>query len=290
MHEPIEFQHSVGNGASHKNDIVDSGYTGDLRFHGPRKEASYKFVEEAAKLKPEVLIIEGTNIVNAKLGTESDVYEKAKELVSKTKNLVLASFSLADFDRLNTFYTIAKETGRELVVPMKLAFMIHRISKKFKTIDLKDPDVQIYCREKKTTYEWEKEILGSYENIKCCTDVEKEQENMIMIASFYDMNEMCEIKPKTGSLFIESQSEPFNEEMELDHDKLLNWLECYGLPLFNIHCSGHAYPHQLKEAIEKIAPKKVFLVHTERPRLYKSYLKDLKIDTVAPALGEKYNV
>ena len=289
---PFETDHSIPGSCGYL--IKGSGYalvyTGDLRFHGPRKAASYKFVEEASRLKPDVLIIEGTNIVNAKMSEERDVYEKAMELVSKSKNLILVSFSLADFDRLRTFYDIAKKTDRKLVIPMKLAFMIHRTRGKFKTIDLKDPDVSIYCREKKTMYEWEKEVMNSYSNVMCCTDVEKEQEKMIMIASFYDMNEMCEIKPKTGSLFIESQSEPFNEEMELDHDKLLNWLECYGLPLYNIHCSGHAYPHQLKEAIEKIAPKKVFLIHTERPRLYQQYLKDLNINTVTPVLGEKYEV
>ena len=104
------------------------------------------------------------------------------------------------------------------------------------------------------------------------------------------MNEMCEMKPKTGSFFIESQSEPFNEEMELDHERLLNWLENYGLPLFNIHSSGHAFPHHLKEAIQKISPRKVFLIHTERPRLYAEFIKDIKTEIITPTSGEKYSV
>jgi len=288
----LETDHSIPGSCGYL--ITGSGfslaYTGDLRFHGPRKQASYEFVEEAAKSKPDGLIIEGTNIVNARVNTESDVHTKAEELVSKSQNLILVSFSLADFDRLNTFYEIAKKTGRKLVIPIKLAFMINRLSNKMKTINLDDPDVYIYCREKGTTYEWEKEVLNKYSNVKSCIDVEKEQEKLLMAASFYDMNEMCEIKPRTGSLFIESQSEPFNEEMELDHDKLLNWLDCYGLPLYNIHSSGHAFPHQLKEAIATISPKKVFLVHTERPKLYAHYIEDLKIDTITPLLGEKYPI
>lgn len=288
----LETDHSIPGSCGYL--ITGSGfslaYTGDLRFHGSRKDASDKFVKEAAKLKPDGLIIEGTNIVNAKVNTESDVRTKAGELVSKSQNLVLVSFSLADFDRMNTFYDIAKNTGRKLVIPMKLAFMVSRLSSKMKTIDLNDPDVYIYCREKSTTYEWEKEVLNKYSNVKSCIDVEKEQAKLLMVASFYDMNEMCEIKPRTGSLFIESQSEPFNEEMEIDHDKLLNWLECYGLPLFNIHSSGHAFPHELKEAIARISPKKVFLVHTERPKLYEHYIKDLKPQIVTPILGERYSL
>lgn len=288
----LETDHSIPGSCGYLITTSDSSlvYTGDLRFHGSRGDLSWKFVEEASKLKPDGLIIEGTNIVNAKPNTEDDVATKSEMLVSKNSRLILVSFSIADFDRLNTFYEIAKKTRRKLVIPLKLAFMIHRLSGKMKTIDLKDPDVYIYRRGKKTTYEWENEILDRYPNIKCCNDVEKEQDNLIMIASFYDMNEMCEIKPKTGSLFIESQSEPFNEEMELDHEKLLNWLECYGLPLFNIHSSGHAFPHELKEAIAMISPKKVFLVHTERPKLYEHYIKDLKTEVITPILGEKYSI
>lgn len=265
-------------------------YTGDLRFHGTRKDASWEFVEEAAKLKPDALIIEGTNIVNAKVTTEEDVHAKSEELISKSNRLILVSFSLVDIDRLTTFSNVAKKTGRKIVIPIKLAFVIDKLSSKIGTIDLNDPNVYIFRRHKKTTYEWEKQILNNYSNVKGCEEIEKEQEKLIMVASFHDMNEMCEIRPRTGSLFIESQSEPFSEEMELDHERLLNWLECYGLPLFNIHSSGHAFPHHLKEAIEKISPKTVFLVHTERPKLYAEYIKDLKIKTVTPNLDEEYKV
>jgi ribonuclease J len=265
-------------------------YTGDLRFHGSNKAASEKFVEEASKMKPDALIIEGTNIVSARPSTEKNVYAEALNLVANTQKLVLVSFSLADFDRLNTFYQIAKKTERMLVIPIKLAFMIDRMSHITKPVDLGDPAVHIYCREKKRAYEWEKQILEKYSNTKSCFDVQKEQAKMLMVASFNDMNEMCEIKPETGSIFIESQSEPFNEEMEIDHDKLLNWMENYGLPLYNIHCSGHAFPHQLKDTINKISPKKVFLVHTERPQLYAHYVKDLETEIYTPLLGQKYKL
>lgn len=191
---------------------------------------------------------------------------------------------------MNTFFEVAKATCRKLVIPMKLAFMIDKLASSVKTINLNDPIVQIYCREKKSTYYWEDQIIAKYPSVTTCMDVQKEQANMLMVASFYDMNEMCEIKPETGSVFIESSSEPFNEEMEIDHDKLLNWLENYGLPLYNIHCSGHANPHQLKDAIEKIAPKKVFLIHTERPELYAHYINDLKTQVIIPQTNKSYSI
>jgi ribonuclease J len=288
---PFETDHSVLGSCGYL--ITSSGgsvvYTGDLRFHGARKEASWRFVEEAAELKPDVLIIEGTNIVDAKVSTEQDVFTRSEELISSSKHMVMVSLSMVDIDRLKTFHSIAKKVQRKLVVPIKLAFILNRLRLE-NAVDLNSPDIYIYRRQKATVYSWEREILDKYPNVRGCEDIEKEQDNVLMVAYFHDMNEMCEIKPRTGSLFIESQSEPFNEEMELDHKRLLNWLECYGLPLLNIHSSGHAFPHHLKEAIRKISPKKTFLIHTERPELYARYINNLPTEIITPSLGTKYEI
>ncbi len=37
-------------------------YTGDIRFHGKMKEKSYNFVNELKKMKPDILIVEGTRV------------------------------------------------------------------------------------------------------------------------------------------------------------------------------------------------------------------------------------
>jgi ribonuclease J len=122
-------------------------------------------------------------------------------------------------------------------------------------------------------------------------DIRDMQERVILVASFYDMNEMVEIQPEPGSVYILSQSEPFNEEMEIDFDKLLNWLERWGIPLYNIHTSGHCLPLDLKETIRRIGARKVFLIHTEKPTLYKQYLRDLpSAEFICPTVGEEYQV
>jgi len=108
------------------------------------------------------------------------------------------------------------------------------------------------------------------------------------------MNELIAIQPRPGSTYIMSQSEPYNEEMEINYEKLLCWLECFGVPHYQIHVSGHALPHQLKWAIKEIHPDKAFLVHTEKPDLYKQYLGDLEreeqIQVITPEEGVEYEV
>ena len=116
------------------------------------------------------------------------------------------------------------------------------------------------------------------------------QETAILVAGLTDMLAMPEIDPVPGSVYILSSSEPFNEEMEISYDKLMEWLTRYGLPVFQVHASGHATAHDLRQAVETIRPKQVFLVHTERPDLYARFLAKLGFDTVKPMEGREYEL
>ena len=100
--------------------------------------------------------------------------------------------------------------------------------------------------------------------------------------SFFDMNEMCDFQPNPGSQYIISQSEPHNEEMEIDHWKLMNWLEKYGLPAYNSHCSGHIRPIELKQLIKDIDPDKIVPIHTERPKTLQNFVQDLGKQIIFP--------
>jgi hypothetical protein len=42
---------------------------------------------------------------------------------------------------------------------------------------------------------------------------------------FYDFEELVEIQPEAGNCYVLSASEPLNEEMEVDFNKLSNWLD-----------------------------------------------------------------
>jgi mRNA degradation ribonuclease J1/J2 len=116
------------------------------------------------------------------------------------------------------------------------------------------------------------------------------QGEVILAASFYDMNEMVTIQPKPGSLYILSHGEPFNEEAEINYDKLLNWLELCGTPVYQVHASIHLCPHELKELVSQIEPKKIFIVHSDKPKPAAAYIKDLNIEMVAVEEGKPYPV
>ena len=77
---------------------------------------------------PTVMISEGTRIDSPSTETEEDIEIKAKNLIADFKGLVIVNFPVRDLDSLLTFYNVAKETDRTLVVNLKQAYMLKLFS------------------------------------------------------------------------------------------------------------------------------------------------------------------
>jgi ribonuclease J len=293
--EPIHVDHSVPGAYGFiihtSNGII--AYTGDFRLHGPRADMSKEFIDKAKQVHPDVLLTEATNIVDAKMISESEVEEKITGIVSTTQGLTLAGFYLNDIDRLTTFWQAAKTNGRQLTMSTKQAWLVHNLrgDKHLNLFGLDDPNIRIFQREKKRQYEWEKALEQHYPGkVVKAGYVNTHQGELLLAASFLDMNEMVEVQPRPGSVYILSQSEPFNEEMEIDYNKLHNWLEICGLPLYQVHASGHINPDQLKWAINEINPRRLYPIHTDRPNLLAAYIRDLETEVVCPEEGVEYKL
>ena len=284
--EPIHVDHSVP--GSYGFVIHTSkgaiAYSGDFRAHGSKSSLTRDFADAAEKSGPELFLCEGTNLVRGDLRTEAEVLEKTDHVVKMTKGLVLASFSAADIDRLRTFHEIAKRNDRILAVSMKQAYLLRSLLKD-KNLEvpniLADPHIAVYQRAKKTYYNWEKNILNEA-TVKASKDIREMQHKVILASSSYDMNEVLDIHPGPGGAFINSSSEPFNEEMEIDHERFINWLNHFGLPMYQIHSSGHMMPTELREIIGQVKSKRLVPIHTEQPELYGLFVKDLtKVEQVS---------
>lgn len=259
-------------------------YTGDLRMHGRRGQQTEQFIQKAKESAPEVLLIEGTHIGESKRESEAEVEEDAGKLLSQTSGLVLLGQAVADMDRLLTFLNIAKENDRKLVISLKQAYIADSLKgHDGVALDPGDDNVLIY-KKKKTSYdEYQKRVMADYNNIVGAGDLSGMQNEAILVASIYDMNDLGVIKPATGSIYILSSSEPFDEEMEIQYDKLLNWMDYYGIPLYQTHASGHATPHELKDMIKEISPKTVIPIHTNKPGLFRTFMKDVEPEIHVPS-------
>jgi ribonuclease J len=115
------------------------------------------------------------------------------------------------------------------------------------------------------------------------------------------------IRPKEGSLYVFSSSEPHDEEQEIDFRRLHEWLKHFGIKGFGLpvevkkengkseweipeaekglHASGHASGADVARAIREIDPQVIIPVHTENPGWFKERFDGVLV----PEEGKRYS-
>jgi ribonuclease J len=270
-------------------------YTGDFRDHGAKPEMTRDFVENAKEAEPTAIITEATNMTGATVSSETEVESKLNTIVAGTEGIVLAEFAYSDVDRLNSFFHIAKKNQRCLAVSLKQAYLLDALRKdKGLTVPaIDDENVLIFRKSKKRFDKWENQLIERYDKQNKVFDVfevSKQQCKVVLALSFYDFEELVALQPAAGSCYVLSTSEPFNEEMEIDYERLSNWLRHYGLPQYHVHVSGHIMPLRLKAALKEINAKRMFPVHTESADLFAKFMRDLKGQVTLVEKSKEYTL
>ena len=287
-------------------------YSGDLRIHGKRRALTEEFIEEAAKLRPKALLLEGTNVTRDTNVAEQEVYENGLKAIAHSKGLVIADFSPRDVDRLLTFLQVARDTGRKLAISPKDAYLL----KTMRLLEPETPDIGedgslvIYqdTIASKSPAIWMRNIFKDYEDkVVLAEDVRSAQDRFILCFSFFDINELPSIRPGPGSLYVFSSSEPHDEEQEIDFRRLHNWLDHFGLKGFGLprelkkgngnseweipdeekglHASGHACGPDLLRIARGIGPEVLIPVHSENAGFYVEHLRGSKLEVRLPEPG-----
>ena len=293
--EPVHVDHSVPGAYGFIIHTTNGAvvYTGDFRAHGAKPEMTSDFVEKAKEAEPVAVVTEATNMTGASVSSEGEVENKLNSIVGQADGIVLADFAYTDVDRFNSFYRIAKKNGRCLAVSLKQAYLLNalRRDKGLRLPDLNDENILIFRKSKKKYDKWESQIMEKYpDKIVDVFEVSKQQCKAVLAMSFYDLEELVEIQPEAGSCHILSASEPFNEEMEIDFERLVNWIRHYGLPQYHVHVSGHIMPLQLKAILKEINAAKIFPVHTENAELFVSFMRDLKGKVILTEKEKQYSL
>jgi len=287
--EPIAVDHSLP-GACGFIIYTSEGplaYTGDFRMHGPRANLTYNFINRLREEKVKTIICEGTNLVDFHPITEQEVASKIGGIIEKTKKLVLVDTSFVDIDRIKAIYEVAKKNNRKIVLSEKQAYYLYKLGMPIK----EDENIFVYVKQKKRYDRWEQNLqtLLSDKIVKK-DEIHANPEKYVFVGSFYSLSELTEIEPPSTSIYILSTSEPFSEEREMSYEKLINWLDYYGIPMYHTHASGHLGPLQLQEIMEEIKPEKVFSVHTAYPNLFLKFVSQFTKKVVLPQKGIKYKV
>ena len=84
---------------------------------------------------------------------------------------------------------------------------------------------------------------------------------------------LIDVRPDVKSSYIRSSTEPFNDEMKLDQERIKRWLIHFGLisndgAWNTIHVSGHGTGDQIKKVIDDSSSDTIIPIHTEHEHIF----------------------
>lgn len=280
----------------------DIGYTADIRFHGRNPKDSQNFNDRCGSENLDYLLCEGTRINKKDTITEFEVESKVTDVINNTENLVVCTYPTRDLDRFLSFYNSVKSTGRDLVIDTKQAYLLKlfQTSEKWKNIypSPEDSDIKVFVARKswglldkdptiwseqliQADYrKWEREFLD-YSNYVDYRDIKNNQKKYVFYCSDFQLQSLIDVRPKEKSSYIRSSTEPFNDEMEFDQERIKRWLIHFGLISDNgawntLHVSGHGTGDQIKKVIDETESKTLIPIHTVNEDIFDSMHKNVR--------------
>ncbi len=281
--KPIHVDHSVPGAYSFLIDTPEGRmlYTGDFRLHGEildEKSWTRDMLEKAKEDDIEVMISEGTRFHDSSLESEEDVYSTFSRIFSRYDGDILMTFSYLDTDRFESLLKALGDSGREAVVSDRHFLFIWKLSKEDEVLSKKistDPElIKIYIGESRVTG-WRKKYYETWadEGYQLITYFDELGLGKYVYNDFDTyLSNLMTTKFSQGAIAIFSNSEPFNEEGMISQEKIYNWLASLNIPSYRVHCSGHIHPLDLKYVVNEIEPRKLCVIHSERPEALSRFL------------------
>ena len=240
-------------------------YTGDFRSNGRKS-----FEPLLRKLpKVDLLIIEGTNLSNNKIGkinlTEKELEKKGIELLEGNDKPVFVLMAATNIDRIVTFYKIANATKRLFLLDTYAGLITDTIGG-----NIPNPrtfsNVRIFL-----TNQNKYKILENYPKNKIGRKGIVNSNFMMCIRS--SMKQYLEKYPEgfsfEGCTLFYSMWEGYKKEKNTK--EFLEFMEEKGVKIISLHTSGHAEEKDFDKLIKKVEPKIIIPVHTENSEWFKRY-------------------
>lgn len=240
-------------------------YTGDFRSNGRKS-----FEPLLRKLpKVDVLITEGTNFSNEKIGkinlTEKELEKKGIELLEGNDRPVFVLMAATNIDRIVTFYKIANATKRLFLLDTYAGLITD-------TIGGNIPNPRTFSNVRMfLTNQNKYKILENYQKNKIGRKGIVNSNFMMCIRS--SMKQYLENRSKEfsfeGCVLFYSMWEGYKKQENIK--EFLKFMEEKGVKTISLHTSGHADEKDFYKLIKKVEPKIIIPVHTENSEWFKRY-------------------
>jgi ribonuclease J len=244
-------------------------YSGDIRGHG-RKASLFDQLVQDPPVDVDALLMEGTNVRPENdgprhLDTEVDVEAAMAETMHGTSGMVLAISSGQNIDRLVTIYRAAKRSGRHLVMDLYTAAIVSATGNP--NIPRPGPEwplVHVYLPL------WQRMRVKDAEAFSRTADVRpyrvyeewlaEHRSEVVLLFSSQSGPTLAKAGCLDGASAIWSLWHGYLAEHS--GQRLLRFLGDNGIPITELHTSGHASVADLQRLAKAIGPRRLVPIHT----------------------------
>lgn len=226
-------------------------YTGDIRLHGYRKEATLKFCEESKHC--DVLLIEGVSVSfqevddevdESELKNEQSVIDEMNAIIKEHPNQQLTfNYYIANVERI---LNIIQNCERTVVLDAYYAYVVKEAS---------GIECHYYQLDDKE-YGLRKDLRIDFEELL------QDETRFFWQLDLLALKYIDRLKPK--GLYLHSNASPLGD-YDPSYAPFMKAFADQGVEVRIVSCSGHAHPKDLMKIIDLIEPKLLAPIHSLHP-------------------------
>ncbi|QGR19699.1 MBL fold metallo-hydrolase [Stygiolobus azoricus] len=243
-------------------------YSGDFRVSGPlgpRINTTDNIDRVLGSGSADIALLEGTNIGGIETPIGSEEFRSILNKVLMGSGLAMISIDPLDFELLTAISELASLNGRTVVISSSrlVDILPQWLSSAFNANNLMLA----------VASDLEKPSLAPVDYVSLKHDVLKDPGGFLLVQEpigFLEMLRRMRIwgeELPNGAIAILTTPEPLEAEAEVEEKTLAYWLYMLGVHVYRIRLSGHYYPHELKNILNTVKPKKLIPIHTRHPSL-----------------------
>lgn len=245
-------------------------YTGDFRGHG-RKGILLDKITDNPPIGIDYLVMEGSMLGRSEglHPDEAAVEQAIYNQINIQTGLTFIFTSSQNLDRLVTIFRAAKRSGKILVIDLYTAFVLDKLgilSPSIPQFDWEGIRVLFSHYHAGKLAEQDKNLLYKYRTAKIDFEAIKQNplDKVLLAKDSRYFRLLCgKLQPNTKASAIYSMWHGYLERSDLSQ-----FLETKGIPIVEIHTSGHAYVSQLKRLADALQPRFIIPIHTFYPEKY----------------------
>jgi ribonuclease J len=273
--------------------LIESGgkslfYSGDFRMHG-RKANIFDWFCNNFDSKIDYLLLEGSTIgrTDKPFPSESELEEEFIKTFKETKGINLVCVSGQNIDRLVTIYRACRRTNKIFLIDFYVANILKTLNKKSnETIPFPSthafPSIKVYYPtsltnsmkkkglEAETIYPFKIHKIGKDEFDKMADKL------VVVVRPSIQWDLERYLHKYTDGCFIYSMYEGYKNQSGRIKD-FLDFITGKGMPIKDIHTSGHADLDSLKKMVSVVKPKHIVPIHTFESNRYAELFKESEV-------------